>query len=49
MFKDTHRKNTPSNKIQALTKSMDMEVWVDGTSNQLSIRGSYTQSKFSRK
>ena len=35
MFKDTHRKNAPSNKTPVLTKSMKMDNWVVGTSNQL--------------
>ena len=32
---DTYRENTLSNKIQALTKSMDMEIWAGSTLNQL--------------
>ena len=32
--KDTHRENAPS------SKSMNMNVWLVGTSNQLFIRGS---------
>ena len=35
MFKDTHRKNAPSNKTPVLTKIMKMDNWVVGTSNQL--------------
>ena len=27
-FNDTHTKKSPSNKIPALTKSMNMEIWV---------------------
>ena len=38
-LKDTHRKEAPSNKTPALTKSSDMGIWVVGTSNQLFIRG----------
>ena len=30
----------PTNKRQALTKSMNMDIWVVGTSNRLLIRGS---------
>ena len=37
--KDTRRKKTPINKIPVLTKSMNMDIWVVGTSNQLFIRG----------
>ena len=32
-----HRKKTPSNKTLALTKTMNMGIWVAGTSNQLSL------------
>ena len=45
-FKDTHRRKTPSNKTQALTRSMNMGVLVIGTLNQLFIRGSYTEVNF---
>ena len=38
--KDTHREKAPSNKTPALTKSVIMDIWVVGTSNQLFIRGS---------
>ena len=37
------------NKSPALTKSMNMDIWVVGTSNQLLVRGSYTETKFSKK
>ena len=43
---DTHREKVPLNKIPASTKSMNMSIWVVGTSNQLFIRGSSTKSKF---
>ena len=39
-FKDTHREKVPSNKTPALTKSMNIGIWVVGTSNQGFIRGS---------
>ena len=39
-FKDTHRKQAPRNKTPTLTKSMNMDIWVVGTSNQLFIQGS---------
>ena len=39
-IKDTHREKAPSNKIPALTKSMNMGIWVVGISNQLFIRDS---------
>ena len=35
--------------FEALTKSMNMYIWGIGTVNQLFIRGSYTQIKFSKK
>ena len=44
-FNDTHREKAPSNKTPALTKSMNMEIWVVGTSNQLFIRSSYAKKK----
>ena len=34
-FKYTHWEKAPSNKIPALTKSMNMDIWLVGTSNQL--------------
>ena len=42
-FKDTHKENTPSNKTEALRKSMNVYIWAIGTLNQLFIRGSCTQ------
>ena len=44
-FKDTHREKAPSNKTSALTKMINIDIWVVGTSNQLFIRGSQTQKK----
>ena len=41
-------KKKPSNKTAALTKSMNMDSWVVGTSNQLFRRGSYSAKKFSQ-
>ena len=38
--KDTHREKEPSNKAQALTKSMNMGIQVVDTSTQLFTRGS---------
>ena len=38
--KDTHREKAPSNKTPALTKSINMGIWVDGTTNELFIKGS---------
>ena len=51
-FKDTHRENRPSNRTQALTKSMNMDIWVFGTLSQFFIdfyRGSYAELKFTKK
>ena len=47
-FKDTHlfKIKTPSNKTPALTKSTNMGIWVLGTSSQLFVRGSKTETKF---
>ena len=36
------------NKTPALTKSMNMGIWVAVTSNQLFLRCSYTELKFSK-
>ena len=38
------RENIPSSRTQALTKSMDMGIWIVGT-----LRDSYTKIKFSKK
>ena len=40
ILKDAHREKTASNQTPALTKSVNMDIWVVGTSNQLLIRGS---------
>ena len=34
-LKDTHREKGPSNKTSTLSKNVNMDVWVVGTSNQL--------------
>ena len=39
-IKVTHREKAPSNKIPALTKSTNMDIWVVGTSSQIFIRRS---------
>ena len=36
-------------KTPALTKNMNMDNWIVGTSNQLFIRGSYAEKKFPKK
>ena len=48
-LKDTHRENTLTNKTLALSKSMNMDIWVIGTLNQLFIGGSYIKIKFPKK
>ena len=48
-FKDTHMEKKSSSKIQGLTKSINMDILIIGTLNQLFMRGSYTQIKFSKK
>ena len=40
---DTHRRNTHSNKTQALTKSVNMDISVVGIFNELFVKGFYTQ------
>ena len=45
---DTHRENALKNKTQELTKSMNMNIWVLSILNQLFVRGSYTEIKFSK-
>ena len=48
-FKGTYREKAPSNKTPALWESMNMDIWVVDTSNQLRKIGSYTEPKFSKK
>ena len=40
VIKDTHKEKVLSNKTPVLTKNMNIDIWVVGTSNQLLIRGS---------
>ena len=47
--KVTHGEKAHSNKIPALTKSMNMDIWVVSLTNQLFIRGLYTEIKFRKK
>lgn len=44
-FKDTHKESASSKETQALTKSMDMSIWVVGTLNHVFMNGSYTENK----
>ena len=48
-IKDTHWEKILSNKTQALTKSRNTGIWVVATSNELFIRTSETETKFSKK
>ena len=48
MVKDTPRENTPSNKTEALIKSMNMYICLIVILDQLFIRDSYTSIKFSK-
>ena len=34
-LQNTHREKGPSNKTPALSRSMNMDIWVVGTSNKL--------------
>ena len=47
-IKDTHREKAMSNKTPVLKKSTNMGMWDVGTSNQLFVRGSQTETKFSK-
>ena len=48
-FEDTYSEKAPSIKTPTLSKSMNMDIWVAGISNQLFIRVSKTETKFSKK
>ena len=45
----TCRENTPSNKTEALMKSINIYIWAIGILNQLFVKNSYNQIKFSKK
>ena len=47
-IKDTHKENAPSNKTQAPTKSVNMNILVVGALNQLFVRSSYTEKFFEK-
>ena len=38
--KDIQKEKAPSNKSLVLTKNMQMDIWLVGTTNQLFLRGS---------
>ena len=48
-FKDTHKEKALPNQTPAVTKSMDTDIWFIGTSSQLFLTGSETETKFSKK
>ena len=39
-IKDTHREKAPWKRLQSFTESMNMDIWIVGTSKQLFLRGS---------
>ena len=39
-LKDIHKEKTPSNKTPMLSESINRNIWVNSTSNQLLIRSS---------
>ena len=45
LFKKTHREKAPKIKLRRLI----MDIWVVGTSNQLFLRGSKTETNFPKK
>ena len=47
--KDTHREKAPSDKASAHTKNMNIGILVVSISNELFIRGSLSETKFSKK
>ena len=40
MLKNTHREKAPSNKTSVLTRSVNMDIWDVGISDQFFLRGS---------
>ena len=48
-LKDTDNEKARYMKNQSLTKSMNIDIWLACTLNQLLIRGSYTQIKSKKK
>ena len=48
IFKFQLKENTTSNKTKALTKRINKHIWEIGTLNQIFIRGSYTDIKFTK-
>ena len=48
-LKETHRESALPNKTQEVTKSMNIEIWLNGTLNQLFKICYFTLLKFSKK
>ena len=48
LLNDTRREKAPSNKTPAATKSTNVGIYAVGITNQLLIRGSLTEIKFSK-
>ena len=48
IFKFQLKENTTSNKTKALTKRINKHIWEIGALNQIFIRGSYTDIKFTK-
>ena len=48
-YKDTQREKATANKTPVFSESLNMDIWAVGTSNQLFITGSYSETKFSKK
>lgn len=49
LFKDNYREKIPSNKTPVLTKLMNNDTLVVGTSNQFFLKSSETDTKFSKR
>ena len=47
-FNDTHREKAPSNETRALTKSMDMDIWVVATSSHFFVRSLQLKRNFQK-
>ena len=48
LSKDTHRETAPSQKTQALSKNLNIEIWVIVAWKKPCIRGSYSLIWFSK-
>ena len=48
-FKDTNKEKALLNKTPTLSESMNMDIWIVVTSNQLFITSSYAETKLSNR